>query len=93
MDNVKIIKYKLDLDKTYTMTKLNEDGTYTFKTIGHLVNEIEVGASVSIGGWYTTPVQEIQMIGKGLLIQTLNSTYLLEELTIDAWAKNEPSKV
>lgn len=65
------------------MTKLHPNGKLEFKGIGHPGWEIQIGAGANIGNWYTSIVQDIIKIGKGLLIETLNSTYLIEEFQSD----------
>ena len=83
MDTAKIVKYKLDPNKMYIITKLLPDGKMQVKGIGHCGWEIQVGAGANIGNWYTSMVQDIIKIGKGLLIETLNSTYTIEEFAPD----------
>lgn len=80
--STRITEYKLDPIKVYTITKLMEDGKRKVTSIGE-VYPIKVGASCICGGWVTTAVQEITLVGKGVIIETMNSTYLIEEFQGD----------
>lgn len=67
----------------YRLTKIHDDGTYEYKETGALhVNPIKVGGVIRVGGfsswWQTSMIQEIEVIGKGIRVLTLNSVYLLE---------------
>lgn len=83
MDQARIIRYKLDPTKLYTMTKLLPDGTMQVKGIGEAGWEIQIGHNANIGNWITTIVTDIVKIGKGIIIETLNSTYIIEEFQVD----------
>lgn len=83
MDQARIVRYKLDPEKVYTITKLHTDGMHELKGIGAPMWEIQIGHTMAIAGWYTTVVLEITKIGKGLMVETQNSTYLIEEFQID----------
>lgn len=61
------------------MTKLFEDGKTKIMGLGECAWELEVGKPALVGSWYTTTVQDITLLGKGVLIETMNSTYLIEE--------------
>lgn len=80
--NARITEYKLPEDKQYSITKLFEDGTRRLKAVGPVYG-IKVGCSCLCGGWVTTAVQDITLVGKGVIIETLNSTYLIEEFQGD----------
>lgn len=83
MDQTRIIRYRLDSDKVYRITKLLPTGAMEVKGMGRPGWEIQIGVGANIGNWYTSMVQDIIKIGKGLLIETLNSTYLIEEFDVD----------
>lgn len=88
-------KIKLDQDKNYTLIKVHEDGYHEVKIkCGMIMNDggiVEVdgvvkvmeGYRISISGdWCrTSPVTGIEKTGKGIMFETWNSTYLLEEVT------------
>jgi hypothetical protein len=65
------------------MTKLHPNGKMEVKGIGEVGWEIQIGHGANVGNWYTSLVMDIIRIGKGLLIETLNSTYLIEEFDVD----------
>ena len=92
MDSPRIIKYRLDPTKIYTMTKLLEDGTMQVKGLGEVGWELQIGFGANVGSWFTTAIQEIIVIGKGVLIETLNSTYLIEETSFKDEGKKGASK-
>lgn len=71
-------EYKINENKLYRLTKINEDGTQEIKGIGYC-SDVLVGRSCWCGYWHTSTVQRIELTGKGCLFDTLNSTYLLEE--------------
>ncbi len=83
MDQARIVKYKLDPHKVYSITKLHTDGMHELKGIGPCHWDIQIGHTVAIAGWYTTIVTEIVKLGKGILIETQNSTYIIEEFGMD----------
>ena len=83
MDQARIIRYRLDPNKVYRITKLLSTGAMEVKGMGHAMYDVEIDKSVIIAGWMTTAVQDIIKIGKGLLVETLNSTYLIEEFDVD----------
>lgn len=72
-------EYKINADKLYRLTKLHEDGRQEVKGIGH-ASDVTVGIGVVCANWYTTKVQDIIKTGKGCIFETLNSTYLMEEI-------------
>lgn len=78
----RITEYKLDPIKIYVITKIFEDRSRRIKSIGE-VYPIKVGTSCICGGWITTAVQDITLVGKGVIIETQNSTYLIEEFQAD----------
>lgn len=84
MGSARILKFKLNPDKQYSITKILDDGK--LKPVGWdtgLGIEITVGQRLVIARWSFSPVQEIVLIGKGVIIETENSTYLIEEMSSD----------
>lgn len=80
MQQARIIKYKIDPAKIYTLTKVHENGRLEIKAIGECHDdEIQIGFGVAVGGWFTTVVTFIEPVGKGICFETLNSVYVLEE--------------
>jgi hypothetical protein len=75
----RVKEYLINPDKIYKLTKLHPDGKQEFKGMGHSSN-VAVGVGVVCANWYTTTVQDIIKTGKGCIFETLNSTYLLEEV-------------
>lgn len=71
------------------MTKIHPDGKMEVKGIGAPGWEIEIGHGANIGNWYTSMVMDIIKIGKGLLIETYNSTYTIEEYQMDGTIVDE----
>jgi len=45
--------------------------------------EITVGQRLFIGGWLFSETLDILMTGKGVVIETENSTYVIEEMSLD----------
>lgn len=78
--STRITEYRLDPDKNYLMLKLLSNGKRKFMSIG-TGTTIKVDCGCFCGGMVTTAVQEITIVGKGIIIETLNSTYLIEEYT------------
>ena len=73
-------QWKPKADKVYSLHKILENGTREFKGIGEMYMEVvQVGYGVAFANWYTTPVDFIEKTGKGIIFETRNSTYILEE--------------
>lgn len=62
------------------MYKLHENGTRELKGVAKMwMSVVEVGKGVVFCSWFTTQVDFIEKTGKGIIFETLNSTYLIEE--------------
>jgi hypothetical protein len=86
-------RYQVKPNQTYILYKLHEDGTRELKGFGDIwMDTIQVGYGVIFQNWYTTPVDMIEKTGKGIIFETRNSTYLLEECNSLPGFVNEPIK-
>lgn len=73
-------QWKPKENQLYSMYKLHEDGRRELKGIGEMwMSVVEVGKGVAFCNWFTTQVDFIEKTGKGIIFETLNSTYLIEE--------------
>lgn len=84
MGSARILKFRLNPEKHYSITKVLPDGKYKYMgTDKGLGIEIVVGQRLDIGGWSFSPTEEIVLTGKGVVVETENSTYIIEEMSLD----------